>query len=260
MNFLDYSLLQVENFTLIFGRVIGFVAVLPIFNSALLPIQLKIGLSILLTIIIASYTTVVVEVSSFWLFAIYFVTEFLIGLLISFVCFALIYSSAFAGHIIDQQNSLEQTTEFDPVLSIPSSITGQLFLIMFTVVFMYIGGHHFLIEAIAYSFDVIKVGGMNFLQESILDIIIYMLTYVFVIGFKIAAPVFTSLVVITVVLGVISKSMPQINVMVLGMPLKIAISVIFTIFSLPIIKWIFEKSWNELEILIVNLLRVLGKA
>ena len=258
MNILDYSLLQVENFALIFGRVIGFIAILPIYGSMLLHIQVKIGFAIILSVIIASTINVVTPVSNLWLFSLYFIVEIVIGILISFVCYGLIFSSTFAGYIIDQQNSLEQTTEFDPVYSMPLTVTGQLLLIMLTVVFLYIGGHHFLIESMVQSFDLIKVGGVNFLQKPVLDIMVSVLVFIFVIGFKISAPIFTALAVVTVVLGLISQSMPQINVMVLGMPLKIGISFLFTIFSLPIIRWIFEKSWHELEFVIIGLLKVLG--
>jgi len=260
MNYLDFSVFQIENFALVLGRIIGFISVFPIFGSRLFPKSAKIGLSVMLAIIISPSINVVPKVINLWLFILQFSVEILIGLLISFVCYALIYSAAFAGNMIDQQNSLGQAREMDPIFSISTSITGELFFLIFSMTFLYIGGHHFLIQAIVESFNLISIGGVNFLNKDILDIIIMMSSYIFIIGFKIAAPIFASLVVVTVVLGLISKSIPQINVMILGMPLKIGVSLIFTISALPIIKWIFEKGWYDLEHLIVNLLKILGKS
>ena len=258
MDVLDFSLLQLENFFLIFGRVVGFIAVLPIFGSRLIPLPAKIGLSIILSIIIASTTVVVPHVENLWEFGLLFAMEFMIGLLVSFVAYSLIFAVSFAGFIVDQQNSLGQLSELDPIYSVSTSITGELFFLIFSLTFMYIGGHHFLIESIVQSFELVSVGGINLLTEGILEIITSLMIYVFVIGFKIAAPIFASLIVVTVVLGLISKSIPQINVMILGMPIKIGVSFIFTIFALPIIRWIFEKGWYDLEFAIVNLLRTLG--
>ena len=105
-------------------------------------------------------------------------------------------------------------------------------------------GHHKLIEGIQHSFNLVSIG------EPILsgnfDYIINVFTQCFIIGLKIAVPMILSLIIAELTIGFISKSVPQLNVMIIGMPLKLLIGVVFLIVALPFIITKIHNLFNEI--------------
>ena len=101
------------------------------------------------------------------------------------------------------------------------------------VVFLAVDGHIWVIDALADSFYYLPIN--SFFNLSITtQLFVSLSKQIFVIGFKIAAPVMGTLLLVDVALGIITKAVPQINVFVLGFPLKIAVGLVLIIFVIPI--------------------------
>lgn len=94
-------------------------------------------------------------------------------------------------------------------------------------------GHHVLIRGIRYSFELIPIG-KSFVDNNI-DYIINIFVQCFLTGFKIAIPIVLCLLMADFILGLISRSVPQLNVMIIGMPLKILVGIALFIISIPLI-------------------------
>ncbi len=94
-------------------------------------------------------------------------------------------------------------------------------------------GHHVLIRGIRYSFELIPIG-KSFIDNNI-DYIINIFVQCFLTGFKIAIPIVLCLLMADFILGLISRSVPQLNVMIIGMPLKILVGIALFIISIPLI-------------------------
>ena len=105
-------------------------------------------------------------------------------------------------------------------------------------------GHHYLIEGIQNSFNLVKIGQP--ILNGNFDYIINVFTQCFIIGFKIAVPMILSLVVAELLIGFISKSVPQLNVMIIGMPLKLLIGIIFLMIALPFIVSKIHYLFNQI--------------
>lgn len=258
MDILDISLIEFQRFLIIFFRVTGFVFMMPFFESQFLPFTSKIGLSFFITLIVFPIAVFEFTSPSLWHFGLFCISEAIIGILIGFCSKIIIYSASFAGQIVDNQNSLLMTDDMEPFFNLPATVSGKVYLLLFMMIFFYIEAHHFFIRTMISSFQTVPPGGANFTSESLVSIIIELTSLVFVFGIKFAAPVLSVLIITTVVLGVLSRTIPQLHIFIVGIPLKIGISMVFLIISLPSIRWVFEKGWHQFEKSILNILLVIG--
>lgn len=221
---------------LIFMRVLGFFMVVPMFGRKSVPFVSKIGLSLFLTIILYNIMGNFNYVGTFNMYQ-YFYTvfkEIILGIILGFISFIVFGAIYIAGQLIDMQMGFGIVNVIDPVNSIQVPITSNFYNIFMMVVLFSFKGHYLLIQALFDSYEYIPLGGANF-HELLIDDIIRILGNIFVIGFKIAAPVTATVLVADIALGVLSKAIPQFNVFIVGMPLKIALSITIILLSAPIL-------------------------
>jgi flagellar biosynthetic protein FliR/FlhB len=163
----------------------------------------------------------------------YTVMEITTGLVLGYITSICFNSLKIAGSLIDQQIGISMANIYDPNSKEQSTIIENIMYWMGIMIFFSMNGHHRLIEGIQQSFKLIPIG------ESILSnnftYIINVFVQCFIIGFKIAVPIVLALIITDLIMGLISRSVPQLNVMVIGMPLKVLVGIMFFIISLPFI-------------------------
>ena len=120
--------------------------------------------------------------------------------------------------------------EFDPATNVQSTITANLFSQLFLVLFVISDMHYFIIDAVYDSYKLIPIGGAD-LKGNFISIAGTYITDYFVIGFRVILPIFSCILLINVVLGILAKIAPQMNMFVIGMQLKIFIG-LFLLFML----------------------------
>ena len=108
----------------------------------------------------------------------------------------------------------------DPIGSAQIPISADFYVIFATLYMLVADSHHLLIKALADSYTLIPAGQV-FFDGELINQVVDMFGKVFVIGFKIAAPVTATILITDIALGIISKSMPQMNVFMLGLPVKL---------------------------------------
>ena len=218
-------------FIFIFIRIITFLASLNVPSGT--PNTFKVGFSILISIIISF--TVDIDTSTVNMFdLIYGATmETMTGLVLGYMTSLCFNSLKLCGSLIDQQLGLAMANIYDPNSKEQTTLIQNLMYWMGIVIFFYINGHHELIKGIEKSFQLIGIGE-NILINNF-DYIVHVFVQYFVIGFKIAVPIILALIITELIMGLISRSVPQLNVMVIGMPLKILVGIIFFIIALPFI-------------------------
>lgn len=220
-------------FIFIFIRIITFLASLNVIFPSGTPNTFKVGFSILISIIISF--TVDIDTSTVNMFdLIYGATmETMTGLVLGYMTSLCFNSLKLCGSLIDQQLGLAMANIYDPNSKEQTTLIQNLMYWMGIVIFFYINGHHELIKGIEKSFQLIGIGE-NILINNF-DYIVHVFVQYFVIGFKIAVPIILALIITELIMGLISRSVPQLNVMVIGMPLKILVGIIFFIIALPFI-------------------------
>ncbi|MBY2217216.1 fused FliR family export protein/FlhB family type III secretion system protein, partial [Clostridioides difficile] len=138
-----------------------------------------------------------------------------------------------AGSMMDQQMGLSMINMFDPNSMTQTTLINNLMNWTALMIFFSMDGHHVLIRGIRYSFELIPIG-KSFIDNNI-DYIINIFVQCFLTGFKIAIPIVLCLLMADFILGLISRSVPQLNVMIIGMPLKILVGIALFIISIPLI-------------------------
>ncbi|WP_270302912.1 fused FliR family export protein/FlhB family type III secretion system protein [Terrisporobacter petrolearius] len=217
----------------IFIRVITFFSSLNILFPSGTPNTFKVCFSILMSIIISSGVNIDVNVLNTFDLIRLVAMETVNGLLLGYITNLCFNSLKIAGSLIDQQIGLSMSSIYDPNSKEQATLIENLMYWMGIIIFFSMNGHHKLIIGIQQSFHLIKIGE-NLIQNNFYYII-HVFVQCFTIGFKIAVPVILSLIFTDLIMGLISRSVPQLNVMIIGMPLKMLVGVVFFMIALPFI-------------------------
>lgn len=244
----------IEVFLLIFIRMTGLFVIAPIFGRANIPAVFKIGFSFMLALILVNTISIQnIVISNIYEFAALVVREFIIGITLGYVSYMIFTAIYVAGELIDMQIGFGVVNVIDPVSNIQVSITSTFYFILCMLFFLLCNGHHVLIRALFNSYDYIPIGKAVFgdgLQSRIIEVF----GGVFLIAFKIAAPILAAILVTDVALGVLSKTVPQLNVFVVGMPLKIILGLAVLVLTMPLFVSIVETLIKGMDSEMLNFL------
>lgn len=209
-------------FLLVFVRITGMFFLSPIFGRKNIPNYFKAGFCFVFSIIVANSVTVpdLSMYTSLGAYALIIAKELIIGLMMGFISYLIFSAIYIAGQMIDVRIGFGMVSVFDPVSNVQIPITADFYVIIATVMMLMTDAHHLLILAIADSYSILPIGEAIFGEDLLLQMV-KLFTDTFAVGFKIAAPVTVSILITDLALGIISKSMPQLNVFMLGMPVKI---------------------------------------
>lgn len=240
-----YAYLDV--FLLIFVRALGLILMVPILGNKNVPYMAKIAMTFFLSILVVSTRSFEVSVSSVDVinFGLAVITEFVIGWLIGFSAYLVFSVLSLAGQFIDMQIGFSMVNVFDPMSQIQLTITGNLYYYLLILIALVTNAHYFFIEALIKSYDLIPLGKMALTPDLYASLIGYMTRY-FELALTIAAPIFFVMIITNVVLGILARTVPQLNMFVIGFPIKIlfgllTIFVTLSLFS-NISDWLISDS------------------
>lgn len=229
--------IQFEKLILIMVRITAFIVVAPAFSFKGLPNIFKVGLSFSISLIVYFMIPDLSLGGNFYLLIPLAIKESLFGLSIGYITKLFFSAIETAGHLIDFQVGFSMGQVFDPSMGSKSSNYGRLLNWLAIVVFFMMNMHHYMIETLMKSFEMLPLNSIdmgNFGVEGILSVF----SNVFELGFNLAVPIIIVVLTTDIVLGIISKSVPQINVLMLGMTMKSMIS--FVVFML-ITSWVLNS-------------------
>jgi flagellar biosynthetic protein FliR len=235
---------QIQAFILIFIRIVTMVALMPVLGSQNIPTQIKIGLAFVIAVVI--YPAVIHNgfpafPTNTGIFIVMLIKESFTGIIIGYVASLLFTIIQFAGYLVDSLAGFTFVELVDPSSDSSVSVFGQFNIIIFTVMFLLFNGHYFLLLAIQKSFEVIPLLGAHIPIGKMMPFLIKAVGSIFVLGFKFAAPVYVTLLLTQVSMGVVAKTAPQINVYFVGIPLNIIIAFSVTVIVFPGLATMFKK-------------------
>ncbi|MBC8631693.1 fused FliR family export protein/FlhB family type III secretion system protein [[Eubacterium] tenue] len=233
----------------VFIRLIAFFSCINIIFPSGTPNAFKVTFTLFMSVIISFTVNVHLEVSSIYDFINIAVIETITGLVLGYITSVCINSLKIAGSLIDQQLGLSMINIYDPNSHENNTLIENMVYWIGIMVFFSMNGHHKLITGISQSFKLVKVGSPILTNNY--GYIVNVFIQCFVIGFKIAVPIILALIITDFIMGLISRSVPQLNVMIIGMPLKILVGIMFFIISLPFIL-------TELHNLLVHMTDILN--
>lgn len=248
IDLVNYLLLNFELFILILIRVTGFFVITPIFSSRTVPTIAKIGISVILalTLLPLEINTFYLEITNIRTLLYWSVSEFLIGIIIGFIAyiyFSLIY---LAGMLTDIQMGFGMVNIMDPETNAQMPLMGGFYNIIFTLIFLTVNGHHQLIKGLIYSYEAIPIGVNISINEITIEYLIKIFAEFFILAFQLSAPIVIAILLTHVVLGILARTMPQMNIFVVGLPLKIFIGIIILLLSLPLLLPFSESLFDKM--------------
>lgn len=241
------------------ARIAGMIATLPVFGSRNYPAIAKIGLSLFLTLLISPIAkiTSAIPVDFGWNFVLILINELVFGLFLGFVVSIYLGFIYFAGDVIDYLIGFSMVSVMNPLDENQMPITSNLLYVYLTLVFLSLDLHHKLILTLADSFTRVELGSFLRAAES-LSYLMRVVSETLFIGFSIAAPFIITVLVADIVLGLLSKAMPGMNVFILGMPFKILIGISVFLIIVPVLYDLFGKYMNQGIDLINEFIRGIG--
>lgn len=212
---------------LVLVRMSGLFILSPVFGRQNMPALFKVGFAFCLTLIYITATEnlAVDYQDSMVLYVIYIVKELAIGIIMGYVTYIVMSGIYLAGQIIDNQIGFGYANVLDPITNIQVPLTSNFYYTYIILIFLLINGHHMIIRALFYSYKVIPLGQLTFSSEVIQELGSLM-SEMFAIALRISAPIIAAVFIADVVLGVLSKTIPEMNVFVLGMPIKVMLGLI----------------------------------
>lgn len=215
----------------VFIRILTFFSCINVIFPSGTPKVFKVMFSIFISFIISPFIQADIAVHSLSQLIIYALMETLTGLVFGFITNMCFNSLKIAGSLIDQQLGLSMANIYDPNTNTQNTLIETILYWLGVMIFFSMNGHHQLIAGIQNSFNLVKVGQL--ILSGNFDYVINVFVQCFIIGIKIAVPMILSLLIAELLIGFISKSVPQLNVMVVSMPLKLLMGIIFIMIALP---------------------------
>lgn len=250
----NISVAELEIFLLVVVRITCFIYSAPIFGMNNVPNMFKIGFGIFFSYIIyyatmpheaivyetvLQYTTIVLR-------------EAVVGLTIGWaanICSSIVL---FAGRMVDMEIGLSMVNALDPTTRENATITGLYYQYSVFLMLLISGMHRYLVRAMVQSYELIPINKAVFHMESLIETLIeYMNQYVN-LGFQICLPIFCVILITNVVLGIMAKVAPQMNMFAVGMQIKVLIGLGIMFLTTAMLPYVSDFTYTQIKKMVVS--------
>ena len=247
MGIFDLSPIEYQNFLFVLLRVGAMIMFIPILGSAQIPGRIKIGFILFISIAVFPMVRAAPMHDPKGLFdlVVSLFSEITIGLAIAYSARLLFTAVQIAGTIVDFQMGFGVVNVLDPQTETQVSVTAQFQNIITILMFLALDAHHIIIGAIVESFFLINPSQINF-STFTPEIILLLFKATFVTAVKIAAPIMAILFFISVGLGLVARTVPQMNVFIVGFPLQIGVGLLMVGLSMSFFSIVVQGQIEQL--------------
>ena len=229
-------------FVLVLTRISGLVMTAPIYGSRTIPVRIRALLAVGMALIITpAQSPDLLEVPPHLIgVAILMCRELMLGLSLGLAVMILFTGLQLTGQIIGQISGMSLADIFDPTFQANVPVFTQLLDVITMSVFLAVGGHRHVVRALLDTFRWRAPGGTD-LPAGVLEVLTTVTTESFLIGIRAAAPVMVSLMLAVLILGLISRTLPQLNILAVGFNLNALIMLTTLSLSLGSIVWVVQE-------------------
>jgi len=250
---------KIDVFLLVLARVGGIFLIGPIFSNRVIPYQARVLMTVMLAMVLFSGLRLNAPVIPAQLgpFTLFLVSEMIIGLIIGFVAQFTFAAIQFAGQNIDFMMGFGIVNVIDPVYGTTASLVGSFKNILALLIFLSTNSHHYIIAALYQSFENIPLFGLS-VGKDVVQVMVQLFGNMLVTGMRLGMPVIGALFVAEIASGLIARTMPQMPVFFVFIPVKIFIGVVLLIIILPLyittLQFLFDGNFEDT----VRILRMLN--
>jgi len=224
-------------------RVGGIFLVAPVFSSSAVPARLRVYMSLVIGLAVASRLTAPLEVASAGQFALALASELLVGCVAGFAASLVLVGLELGAWHIGQQMGIGIVELFSPMEEIAGESVRRLYYLLGVVIFLAIGGHRMLIGSLLDTFKAVPPA--SFLPtDATLNMLVGLLASSFTLAIKTALPAVAALLLATAAVGMLQRTVPQLNILSVGLPLNVMIGMLAVGAGLAALPWLFESSWT----------------
>lgn len=251
----SFSLYHIEYYLATVVRVMGAIAFAPIFGNIQVTrrARLILGLGIAFAMI-SIHPYVPLPYTTFLEYTVILLKELLVGLSIGFMSSITLSIIGMAGQFIDREMGFSMVSNFDSTFNTETTITAEFFNMLIMVILLCSNLHYFIISALADSFELIPLGHVLIDSGSLFDTAIEYMTDYFVIGMRISLPILIAIMLLNVVLGILAKTAPQMNMFAVGIQLKIFVGFFVLFVTLSLLPNITEFVYHQMEKIVIQVI------
>ena len=232
---------QFLTFVLVLARVSGLFVTAPLLSGTFFPMKIRAllaaGLSLLITPL--HWGIPVADPGNLLHLLVYVGGEILVGMALGLGLMILFAGIQIAGQIVGQMSGMHLADIFDPAFQANVPLFSQMLNMLALAVFVTIGGHRLLVDSLLDTFRWMPPGHA-LVNTGLVDTLIGVLAQSFVLGIRAAAPAMVALLMAILVMGLISRTLPQLNVIAVGFSLNSMIMIAVVAITLGSIVWLFQ--------------------
>lgn len=251
----EFSLQTFEYFLVVLVRIATFLFAAPFFNTRGVPARTKVGaagcIAIMLMGVLPEQN---MEYAGVMEYGIIVIKEGITGLLIGYsasICNSIVL---FAGTIIDMQIGISMAQEYNPMTEMTESVTGNLYNYFTMLLLLSSDMYRYIIRAVCDSYDLIPINGQAFQWDYLLKEVGAYMSRLFSIGFRIALPVFTCMMVMNCLLGIMARVAPQLNMFAVGIQLKLLVGFAILYISIILLPDVADFLAEQIKQMILNMI------
>jgi flagellar biosynthetic protein FliR len=248
----NFLLAQFSAFVLVLARIGSLIATAPIFGFKSAPMQARALLAVALTLIITPMHSshAPVDATNMLAFGKFVLNESLVGRLLGLGLTILLSGVQLTGQIVSQLGGAALGEVFDPLMEENTPVYSQLFYFLTLAMFVLLDGHRLLMGALLDTYTWLPPG-KALLGDSFLTALTTLLSQSFILGIRAAAPAMVALLLATLILGLIGRTMPQINILVVGFGVNALVTAAILMVSLGAIAWAFpQQAAGSIDVLV----------
>lgn len=259
---MDIPLFPVEQFQLflvVLARVAGFLGAVPVFSSAQSPGRIKVGLVVMSAVVLFPVMSQKLAPVSFapLPFLLFLINETLLGAILGLVSRLIFTAVEYGATVIGFQMGFAAANIFDPTGERQIALLSQFQNVFAILIFLAVDGHHLFFRLAVRSYELLPPGHLNLSGEAV-PYLMELTARMFALGVQFSAPVLILLLLSGLILGVLARVFPQLNVFLLSFPLNIATAFVVIALTLELAAALLSREFDTLGETLLTLLGYLG--
>jgi flagellar biosynthetic protein FliR len=252
---MELYLSHVMLFLLLAARILSMVVVAPIVGHQAVPVAFKVTVGLFLSLVLVQFVSSTAISPDLQLveFFVMVLHEVFVGLLLGFSAGIVFAGVRYAGELISFDLGFAFANVVDPETGAHTPVLGEMLYFFAAMIFLLIDGHHALLQALRFSFNVAPIGTWSPMDQYAQSLV-QLVGTTFVIAVKIAAPVLVTLFLTNIALAILSRIMPQMNIFAVSFPLKIGVGLIVLVAAAPVFFRLLAGILREFDTSVTELL------
>ena len=259
---MDIQLIPVEQFQtflVVTSRVAGFIGAVPVLSGAQTPGRIKTGLVFATSLVLFPIMADAVPKTDFSPapFLLLIISELLLGLLLGLVARLIFTAVEFGATVIGYQMGFAAANVFDPQSERQVALISQFQNVFAILIFLAINGHYIFFQTAVMSYDLLPPGQLNLSGDAV-PYLMELASHMFEIGVQFSAPVLAVLLLSGLILGILARVFPQLNVFLLSFPINIGTAFIVMALTLGMVSTLIRREFDTLGERIIIMLQFLA--